>query len=198
MRKRIGGLIIFIVFFFAASASSAPIGFELHISGDYNTPEFQLTNTGALDIEEFEMTIGNTAYNFDFVQNVVSGGIPYTLIAPDTSNNGARTDYQKFTFTDFIPGAVFQWETNLDPDNSNVVVDYRGFFFNNGDAPNSMVTVLFTDGAILQGTFPDASTYSSYTMSVSGESSQVPIPAAFWLFGSGLAGVIGLRRRFKG
>lgn len=197
MKKLISGLIIFIALFFAASASSAPIGFELLISGDYNTPEFQLTNTGALGIEEFEMTIGNTAYNFDFVQNVVPGGISYTLVAPDTGNNGARTDYQKFTFTDFNPGEIFQWETNLDPDNSNVVVDYRGFFFNNGDAPNSMVSVLFSGGTMLQDTFPDANRYSSYTMSVTGESSQVPVPAAFWLLSSGLAGIVGLRRRFK-
>lgn len=129
-------LVCTLLSFFAASAvQAAPTGFQLTVLNDFNTPTFQLLNTGDVNIGAFDMTIGNFTFNFDFVKNVVSGGISYTRITPDTVNSGVRSDHQQFEFTDFTPELTFQWDTNLDPDNTDLVVDYRQIFFNNGPAP---------------------------------------------------------------
>jgi len=196
MAKRLLIICAAFTFFLASSVQAAPIGFQLTVLDDPNTPTFQLTNIGDVNIDVFDMTIGNTAYNFDFVRDVVPSGISYTRIAPDTVDNGVRSDYQQFQFSNFTPGLTFQWETNLDPDNNNVVVDYRTIFFNNGAAPNSIATVWFEGGAELSATFPDADQATSYSIGAEGVS-EVPVPAAVWLLGSGLLGLLGLRRKTR-
>lgn len=45
---------------------------------------------------------------------------------------------------------------------------------------------------MLSATFPDAELTDSYILSATGN--PVPVPAAIWLLGSGLAGLAGLRR----
>lgn len=66
-----------------------------------------------------------------------------------------------------------------------------------GDDPNSLTYWVYnnyTEGLIPQSTFNNQGT-RIYSINVEGN--PVPIPAAIWLFGSGLIGFVGIRRRIK-
>ena len=69
---------------------------------------------------------------------------------------------------------------------------FTGFYFNSGEIQGTM--------NYLTGSLPSPTGFggniTSGTASITG--SAVPIPAAIWLFGSGLVGLVGIRRRFKG
>lgn len=68
-------------------------------------------------------------------------------------------------------------------------------FFNNGAAPNSVVTVGFSTGDIIDFTLPDG--VAPYSYSQSSDTSVVPVPAAMPLLAGGLGvmGLVGWRRR---
>ncbi|MEC9434913.1 MAG: VPLPA-CTERM sorting domain-containing protein [Pseudomonadota bacterium] len=182
-----------------AAALGISTGYTLEIDGSTNVPVFQLTNDStSATLDSFSFSIGDTAYNFDYAQSIGAdvGTMGFTLDTGDTLNGGARTDLLAFTLTGFDPGEVFGFETDIDPDNSNVTVDFRDVFFNNGAAPNSVISVAFSDGVTFEYTLPDAAELSSYTFSQS--VSDVPLPAAAPLLGAGLAGLAFFARRRRG
>lgn len=66
------------------------------------------------------------------------------------------------------------------------------------------LTLTFTDdtlkafnGSLLAANDDGAGSSYSYAWSFNGETPEVPVPAAFWLFGSGLAGLAGFARSRK-
>jgi hypothetical protein len=69
------------------------------------------------------------------------------------------------------------------------------------DALTSDMTLnnFFADGEItmMWETLPPRSGLNAFFAMNSLEMNQVPVPAAAWLLGSGLMGLIGLRRRFN-
>jgi hypothetical protein len=79
-------------------------------------------------------------------------------------------------------------------------------FFCGGNLPAYALTLTltFTDaslqafnGSLLATNDDGAGSSYSYAWSFNGETPEVPVPAAFWLFGSGLAGLAGFARSRK-
>ena len=141
--------------------NAAPdVAYTLEIGGNTNVPTFSLTNgsseASAAEITSLLFTIGDTSLNFDYASGFVANGVSFTLQDPDTANSGVRSDQIALDFTaGFARGTVFQFQADVDPDSSDQVRDYRNTFFNNDTAPNSQITVGFSDGTVLTTTLPD-------------------------------------------
>lgn len=187
-----------------AAASHAQVtGYTLVLSGSTNIPTFQLTNNSdpGLTLTAFTVTIGNTAFNYDGVQGVVLGSLgSATLITPDTNTSGGvRSDTVEYTFTGFDPGEAFQFEVDVDVDTNNTTEDYRTVLFNNGAAPNAVVTVSFDNGSVLSQTMPDASpNLTAFTFAQTSAVGAAPEAGTLALLGLGslpIAGAVIRRRR---
>jgi len=169
--------------------------FTFEIYGDSNKPFMKFTNRSqSASITEFIVTIGDTAFNFDFAfkQNTgTSAGMTWKRVTPDADDmGGVRSDQVQYhNFQGFIPGRSFTFQTDIDPDNANKVEDLRKVLFNNGSAPNSVVTANFSNGVSLSYTLPDAPMYERYTFNVT-----IPLPPACFA-GLALLIVIPLLRR---
>jgi len=135
----------------------AGTGYTLQIGGpDNNIPTFVLTNTSttSASITNFTFTVGDSNFNFDFIQDVISSGIIFTangleLSQNNSGNGGLRTEMLDISFEGFDAGNSFQFTADVDPDSVDIVTDFQNIFFNNGDANNSTVTVSFSDGSQL-------------------------------------------------
>lgn len=136
------------------------VGYQFDISGDLNAPTFDLTNTSdAAEITSLNFTIGDTTSNFDAVLNEVTGGISFTLNTPDAVNNLLDSDNINIDFTSgFNPAAVFQFDADVDFDATSDLSDFTSVFFNNSAAPNSVISVSFSDGSVLSQTLPESPT----------------------------------------
>jgi len=181
-----------------ATESLPAAAFTFQIYNDTNKPLMKFTNKSpAASITEFIVTIGDTAYNFDFAlkQNVgTSTGMSWKRVMPDDNDSGGvRSDFVQYhNFKNFLPGRTFTFKTDIDEDNKNTVEDYRKVLFNNGDAPNSVVTVYFSNGLSASLTLPDGPMNERYSFSA-----EVPLPPAVWA-GLGLLGiVVGGRRAIR-
>jgi hypothetical protein len=137
-------------------ASNPTSGWEWHV------PVFTLTNTSTnpwADILSFRFTIGDTAYNFDhlgvqnrdplpsFTTDLNADGA-YGWATPDHVDASVRSDDVQFLqFTGFDPGDVFTFMSDIDADSIGggvgTVEDFRNVFWNNGDNPNSEITVTY-------------------------------------------------------
>jgi hypothetical protein len=152
-------------------------------TANFGAPRFVLTNNAmsSFDITSFNVTVGDTAFNWDSAFNIIDSGTGFTLISPDTdSTGGLRDDNLSFLFTDFQPGEVFEFSGDLDPDSFNFVEDLRTVMFNNGvGTPNSVVTVGFSNSLSLSFTFPDivfGETYSFSQSQITVSQSQIASP----------------------
>ena len=191
----------------SGTASAATTGFRLVISGnDQNIPTLTLTNisTTAL-LTQFSMTIGDTSRNFDEIYTITApAGGSATLTAGSSSqsaNNSAtgRTNTFSVNFSGFDPSEFARWDVDIDIDNQNTFEDYRRVFFNNGTAPNSLVSALFSDGRTVDLTLPDrANNLSSYRFTAATQVSAVPVPAALPLLATALGALGFASRRRKG
>ena len=189
-------------FLIAGTASAATTGFSLQISGSNNNlPLLTLTNTGDTgDISALELTIGNTAYNFDAAYDAMQsvGSFTFSLDSSldDNFNGGLRSDNVKYTFGGFGAGEVFTFNVDIDRDNSNTTEDYRSRFLPGGSA-----VVSFDNGIVDGFAFdltPTADNNSSpYIYSGSStDVAPVPLPAGLPLLLAGL-GAFGLVRRAR-
>jgi hypothetical protein len=66
-----------------------------------------------------------------------------------------------------------------------------GYYYEDTNPPTIWANT-FHDPGLSPGLFPDAGYFL-----VRNSAAPVPIPGAVWLLGSGLIGLIGIRRRFK-
>jgi len=150
-----------------SKAAIGGYGYELEISPnpepdwEWHVPIFTLTNTSTnalAKITSFKFTIGDTDFNFDhlgvagrdplgtFSTDLNSDG-SYASSSPDNEDNAVRSDFILYSgFTGFDNGDVFTFWADVDID--TVVYpgspeDFRTVFWNNGEAPNSEITVTF-------------------------------------------------------
>ena len=187
----------------AGAANALTIGFSLMLSGDANVPTFALTNTSTrAAIESFDFTIGDVTRNFDAVTllEAPAGGTSALLFGSATqggsSATGGRTDNFTIGFTGFAPGLTSRFTTDVDRDDVNSLENYRVRFFNNGEAPNSVITVLYDTGSILTLALPDQTTQlTSFTFAQSVEVAPIPLPAGLSLLGGALFGLVVASRR---
>lgn len=193
----------------SGGAQAATIGYQLTIRGpNFDQPIFNILNTSSdALINSLVFTIGDTTHNFDrFFRstNVIlptGGGI--TLNYGDFVNGGnlippdfGRYNRFELGFTGFDPGEVAQVQGEIDPDNFNQNLDFRTVFFNNGAAPNSVVTVGFSDGSFLSmGLADQTAGQASYVFAQMQTLAAVPLPASALFLGAGLLGLGLMRRR---
>jgi len=183
-------------------ARATLIGVQLDLSGSTNVPTFELTNTStSAEIETFIFTIGDTSRNFDGVENITETNLPLSfnsvLNSPDDNLAGAvRSNQLNFDFADFNPGGSFGFDADVDIDSANTVEDYRSVFFNNGGEPNSVASVVFSNGMTLDFTLGDqpAPLANAFTFTAS-RTIGVPVPGTLALFATGLLVAAGLTRR---
>ena len=203
MKKILVALIIVLTMGLDSNVSAALISFELKFAGSFDNPTVRLKNTSEATVQltDFSMTIGDTSREFDMITNPISdtdpgGDLTSTLVIGDSNQDLIGTDLYKFSFTGFNSNDLIRFYTEIDEDAQNTSEDYRMVFFNNGENENSVVTVSFFDGlnpGTLTMTLPDGDVAESYVFIAEGQT--VPIPGALWLFGSGLIGVIVLKKR---
>jgi len=150
-----------------SKATIGGYGYELEISPnpiaewEWHVPIFTLTNTSTnalAKITSFEFTIGDIDFNFDHLG--VAGRDPlgafstdlhndgsYASSTPDNQDNAFRSEFILYSgFTGFDKGDVFTFRADVDIDtvvHPGSPEDLRTVFWNNGEAPNSEITVTF-------------------------------------------------------
>jgi hypothetical protein len=146
-------------------SGNGALGFTFDVFNDANTPTLRVTNTssGMLQLTEFEVTIGDTAFNFDSVTDIVApAGTGVTLESPDDNDSGGvRADLVRLAFTAFDPGESVTFVVDIDRDDSNTLESFRRVLFNNGDAPNAVATAFSGDEScsVTLGDADDSPTY---------------------------------------
>lgn len=204
-----------------ANAATVTASFNLRGSGgQQDFPNFILSNESeaGVEITHFNMTIGDTSYNFDrFYQhndtgfftptNPGSGNAPISNLGTD--NGGDRFDEIDISYFGFVAGTESNFRVEFDPDNTNDTVNPREILFNNGTGvPNSVITVSFRLNGVdkdLEYTIPelpiegDDDNIYNFFASIEYQVSEVPLPASLPLFGAGLAimGFASWRRKKK-
>ncbi len=139
---------------------------------------------------------------------VISNSIGY-----DPRVDSATFDY---FYADYSSGSLFQGSTLFE--GANVLAYHYGINYLNADqgsvfvgSHNSRLNIYdlqdVTDWAMGETTFDaindgfnDANAWSKLTvlnMTLTGITSVVPVPGAIWLLGSGLLGLVGLRKKFR-
>ncbi|SNR26360.1 VPLPA-CTERM protein sorting domain-containing protein [Puniceibacterium sediminis] len=175
--------------FMGSAASAGSVGFDLGISADGNVPVFSLTNTSdSAMITGLNMFIGDLSRNFDSTiaqggtAAVVGAGAPF-----DTGDGGLRVDNLIWTFSGFDSLETFSFKADFDPDNANVVMDYRSVLF-----PNGSFSVSYSTGKTLVQNFDTAFGIGAQSYSVV---AAVPLPASLPLILLGVGALSALRRR---
>jgi len=205
MKKKIvlGFLLLFCVL--ATTASAATIGYKFEISDNVdkkNVPTMTLENTSdTAEILNFSLTIGNTSFLYDFVETVVSPvGLGYATkmeigLRGTAINDGKGPEFIDFDFQNFSPLKKFLFTVDVDlASDKHSLAIYDTVLFNNGSFDNAVVSVGFSNGQTLSGSLPDVANSIKYTFA---QTSSVPIPATAWLLGSGIVGLVGVRRKIK-
>jgi len=186
----------------APKALATPI-FDLAIvpgdaGNDFDMPKITLTNasTAGEQITGFSMSIGSTAFVYDFVLGPTSNppgqaaslatetATGATLVAGDRRNAVGSVATLIWSFTHFAPGEQLIFEVDVDRATGPPTADARTVWFNNGAAPNAQLQVQFSSGTSASLAMPDAAgSPSSFSFSVT----SVPEPGTATLLGAGLA-----------
>ena len=125
------------------------IRFSLKLSGPLEATAVLLWNkSSTAEITDLSMTIGDTTFNFDragleSIATDTGTALTYALDSPDAANGIVRDDTLTYTFGGFDPDDQFGFRFEIDPDSFDAIVDYRTVLFNNGAAPNSVISVSF-------------------------------------------------------
>ncbi len=206
--KKVSLLALLFTLCLATGASAATYDFTLEIWGaSNNTPYIRLINNStSYEITGFSMTAGHTAWGFDHLGSIAySSGNSYSVDASVgtllKTNDNLPSHVVPLNFTGFGYDEFFRMIPDLDRmAGSGGYGYYKTTFFNNGNEPNSLITVVFSDGTTLSGYLPDWGEFSSYSFTSADllAASPTPIPGAIWLLGTGVLGLFGLRKKIAG
>lgn len=138
-------------------------------SGRPDVPHYRIENRSSIgiDIVEIEMTVGDTpTYAFDtFYKD--GGPMDFELLDPDQVHNSGYSSrflvvfpgssrYTASVGARFKPWEVLECRTDVDPCcRDDPTPNFRTILYNNGPSPNAELTVRFSDGTTLSGTWPD-------------------------------------------
>jgi hypothetical protein len=138
----------------------------------FNTVAFALTNLSGSgsDITQMRLTIGDTRYSYDFLYlseesfSPATSGPTATLTQGDRTDDFIGPDAFAYAFSGFTPGVTFRGQWDIDDLEPIFDVDARTVLFNNGDAPNAVLTLIFDDGTVISSTLTDGpAQQSSYS-----------------------------------
>ncbi|MBU1247688.1 MAG: hypothetical protein KKB70_03235 [Proteobacteria bacterium] len=180
---------------FASAASAATIGFNFGLN---DAGGFAIENTAQLNpwvtITDVTLTFTQGTV-YDTLANPFSGatGVTASLIPTDAAADGHNTATFKFYGSDFTVGKTYSIDFGVTPS------------IGTPDFNDVLIAVRFSDGNTLNAqAFLDASanTIGEVDYDLTAAASQTvaaatPIPAAIWIMGSGLMGLVGMRRRFN-
>lgn len=206
----ISALVILLVLGFAVNQAKATLSYDLKYVFNGNTPagsnwlkaEFNTVTPGEVSLK-LTSNFTNSSYYFQQVGfNVDPGITPGALGVAVTNKSGFDTDPTISKSTQngqALPGSgneMFDVLLSFSTSNGQSG-DHR---FNNSD----MVTFTITGSGITEDSFNFLSSTGKANVGAhiawgegSGAISNVPIPGAVWLLGTGLIGLVGVRRRFQ-
>jgi hypothetical protein len=180
------------------TAQAASIGFSLDIAGTANGPSFSIVNTSdTARILGGRVGIGDTAYNFDCVQDLVSPlGGTLTVSTPETGScfpgGGQRPDEILFATTGFDPGESISFKTDVDPDSGDATVSDFDVLLNGG-----VVEVSFEGLAapLVAGLSDPTGPGRTWQVTTSAPPPVVPLPGSLPLLAAALGAAALLRRQ---
>lgn len=179
----------------------------------------------SFEISEFTLSIGDTSYFYDFFwkasfdteNTYTSNSVGEGWSNNDNTYYGSSEQKIDFSFTGFGSSETFSFDVDIDHISGEWNQDYTKVLFDNdGEATtveNAYINVSFSNGYTFESALLDSgdtgfswvvpgtneSGYSSYDSDQKeyffSQSLAVPIPAAVWLFGSGLISLVGIRRK---
>lgn len=152
------------------------------------------TDTGVTGIIDFDtpggsFTNGAPFFGFNWTADVVASFTAGAGQNWSTTTAAGSVSYN-FTLTgsQVAIGVLFDWAGTPNPD-IPVLIGW--------DAATGVVSALDLDGDGTPGVPMQAGPFPGQTAAFSGLLTPVPVPAAVWLFGSGLVGLVGVARRRK-
>lgn len=147
----------------------------------------------------------NADYSFSYVSNDASVNISGMLLTPSNGAGPLTVTGGYFGAATLIAGSglsplgAFVYDNQLSPGSLQKLTSNGLLFavtgkeiniYGNSAAANDYTYMEWSGSAYPSGAFtPDLR--GTFTVNA------VPIPAAIWLFGAGLVGLVGVRRRFK-
>lgn len=174
IRNMFAGVSCLLLVSFKSAATTITYDVTSIPSATGNTWEYNYTvnnNTLGFDIEEFTVY-----FDFGVYENLSIASAPATwdplVIQPDSFEGTSDPGFYD----------ALALGTAIAPGNSLGIFSVRFDYLGEGTPGSQFFEIV------------DTSTFAALD---SGQTSLVPVPAAFWLFGSGLLGLIGVARRMK-
>lgn len=170
------------------NVDSITISISSPVFSQTDTIVFTPPDTWTMGVYQGEITDFNTGSINLFVESTGAYGSPPSSGTVDTSLGTIDLNLSDIhmTVTGLLSGDFDLWDSG----SSSFAIDSNSY--------NSVT------GEFLYGWSDTATLYYSllpynvdYSIEVAGTASTVPVPAAVWLFGSGLLGLIGIARRKK-
>lgn len=177
----------------SVSVQAAPLSYDEAIDGDINRDFFLLdigTNTITGDTE-----LNNPGTDFDIFDFDLAPGTQVNSISYEFTNVVERPGTSGFGLgMDTGSGNLGDWEIDVLNDASPVSILGEILPLSAGAGPYTFDYYLWRFG----GSADPFGGQWDYTLTFEvGPATVVPVPAAIWLFGSGMLGMIGIARRKK-
>ncbi len=201
MKQKFFYMVVMIIGFFYFS-NNAMAAFSFNLSSDYSVGDSQVVFDLNLTTDEIISELGCYSFEFTYDTNELSyvgytntpvTGLIADMFGPLTNNaeDGTLDKFAAASFGDVSVDAGKYLLGTFTFDVTNAVADGEVDFNFDLDDPMFGYTMLGADGPI-PGHFP------SSTLDIApeaGGTNPVPIPAALWLFGSGIVGLACCKRR---
>ena len=179
------------------SSTGGLTGIDSSVTGSIGGGTFSVASTvpffGLLWTAHDGVTFGPGTYTFDTaVNNSGTVGDTYTGLVVEAGQVGGHIlwDYSTGVNIDLV--MVWDVIDNGDGTTSYYTIDNAGFVRGGQVLPDGYNLLDGVRGnSMADGPFPGANIFFDFSVAT------VPIPAAVWLFGSGLLGLVGIARRKK-